>query len=193
MLQIIDEIGDLSTPKGKDESRAQLSAAYIRWGQAQRDHDEVAEAHRALPAALAEVRDAGLGTGLHTAGVSASRLSNLLPLLDWVGLDVKTHWPQYPGLTGVAGSGAAAKAALTLVLNAGIAYEVRTTAHPQWLPDQSLLHLQQELAAEGVKHFAVQLYQSTGAALADCPPAVAADYPSSLQQSHRFQTLLVRD
>ena len=48
MLQIIDEIGDLSTPKGKDESRAQLSAAYIRWGQAQRDHDEVAEAHRAL-------------------------------------------------------------------------------------------------------------------------------------------------
>ena len=48
MLQIIDEIGDLSTPKGKDESRAQLSAAYIRWGQAQRDHAEVAEAHRAL-------------------------------------------------------------------------------------------------------------------------------------------------
>ncbi|PRY52519.1 integrase-like protein [Knoellia remsis] len=48
MLQIIDEIGDLTTPKGKDESRAQLSAAYIRWGQAQRDHDEVAEAHRAV-------------------------------------------------------------------------------------------------------------------------------------------------
>lgn len=48
MLQIIDEIGDLATPKGKDESRAQLSAAYIRWGQAQRDHAEVAEAHQAL-------------------------------------------------------------------------------------------------------------------------------------------------
>ncbi|MBK6886683.1 MAG: hypothetical protein IPH03_09700, partial [Tetrasphaera sp.] len=48
MLQIIDEIGDITTPKGKDESRAQLSAAYIRWGQAQRDHAEVAEAHRAL-------------------------------------------------------------------------------------------------------------------------------------------------
>jgi hypothetical protein len=48
MLQIVDEIGDLATPKGKDESRAQLSAAYIRWGQAQRDHAEVEEAHRAL-------------------------------------------------------------------------------------------------------------------------------------------------
>ena len=40
MLQIIDEIGDITTPKGKDESRAQLSAAYIRWSQAQRDHAE---------------------------------------------------------------------------------------------------------------------------------------------------------
>ena len=48
MLQIIDEIGDITTPKGKDESRAQLSAACIRWSQAQRDHAEVAEAHRAL-------------------------------------------------------------------------------------------------------------------------------------------------
>lgn len=48
MLQIIDELGDLTTPKGNDESRAQLSAANIRWGQAQRDHAEVAEAHRVL-------------------------------------------------------------------------------------------------------------------------------------------------
>lgn len=48
MLQIIEEIGDLTTPNGKDESRAQLSAAYIRWGQAQLDHAEVGEAHKAL-------------------------------------------------------------------------------------------------------------------------------------------------
>ncbi|MDN5779302.1 MAG: hypothetical protein L0H96_20620, partial [Humibacillus sp.] len=48
MLQIIDELGDLTTPKGNDESRTQLSAAHIRWGQAQRDHAEVTEAHRAL-------------------------------------------------------------------------------------------------------------------------------------------------
>jgi hypothetical protein len=58
MLQIIDEIGDLIHAKGKDESRAQLSAAYIRWGQAQRDHAEVAEAHRALELAQADQRPA---------------------------------------------------------------------------------------------------------------------------------------
>jgi putative transposase len=53
MLQIIDEIGELTSPQRKDESRAQLSAATIRWGQAQRDHAEVAEAHRAVELATA--------------------------------------------------------------------------------------------------------------------------------------------
>jgi len=53
MLQIIDEIGELTSPQRKDEARAQLSAASIRWGQAQRDHAEVAEAHRAVELATA--------------------------------------------------------------------------------------------------------------------------------------------
>jgi len=56
MLQIIDEIGDLTTPKGNDDFRAQLSAAHLRWNQAQQDHAEVGLAHRALEKA----RNAGV-------------------------------------------------------------------------------------------------------------------------------------
>lgn len=41
MLQIIDEIGDITTPKGNDTWRTQLSAAHLRWNQAQQDHAEV--------------------------------------------------------------------------------------------------------------------------------------------------------
>lgn len=148
---------------------------------------------RHLAAAMAEAKALGYKIGLHTAGCYPQRLQQMLPLLDWVGLDVKAHWQDYPGLTGVAGSGAAAEASLALVLAAGIDYEVRTTAHPQWLPDQSLQHLQQGLAADGVKHFAVQLYRATGSVLADCPSALAADYPLSLQQSAIFQGFAVRD
>lgn len=148
---------------------------------------------RYLGAAMAAAKALGYKIGLHTAGCYPQRLQQVLPLVDWVGLDVKTHWQDYPELTGVAGSGAAAEAALALVLNAGIAYEVRTTAHPQWLPDQSLQRLQQELATEGVTHFAVQLFRATGTTLADCPPALAADYPASLQQRHGFQAFVVRD
>ncbi len=43
----------------------------------------------ALPAALAEVRAMGFATGLHTGGMYPERLAAVLPLLDWVGLDVK--------------------------------------------------------------------------------------------------------
>lgn len=48
MRQIIDEIGQLTTVVPTDEWRAKLSAARIRWEQAQKDHAEVAEAHRVL-------------------------------------------------------------------------------------------------------------------------------------------------
>lgn len=148
---------------------------------------------RHLPAAMVAAKTLGYQIGLHTAGCYPDRLKAVLPLVDWLGLDVKADWQDYPGLTGVAGSGAAAQAALALVLDANIAYEVRTTAHPQWLPDQSLQQLQQDLAAKGVKHFALQLYRATGSVLADCPSALAADYPSSVQQGAVFQGFAVRD
>lgn len=54
MRQIIDEIGELTTAAPTDEWRAKLSAARIRYVQAQKDHEEVAEAHRALEVASRE-------------------------------------------------------------------------------------------------------------------------------------------
>ena len=48
MRQIIDEIGELTTAPTTDEWRARMSAAQLRWEQSQRDHAEVAEAHRLI-------------------------------------------------------------------------------------------------------------------------------------------------
>jgi hypothetical protein len=48
MRQIIDEIGELTTAPATDEWRARMSAAQLRWEQSQRDHAEVAEAHRII-------------------------------------------------------------------------------------------------------------------------------------------------
>ena len=44
----------------------------------------------ALPQAIAEVRDLGFRIGLHTAGPYPGRLAQVLPLVDWVGFDIKT-------------------------------------------------------------------------------------------------------
>lgn len=48
MRQIIDEIGELTAAPTTDEWRSKLAAAQLRWEQSQRDHAEVADAHRQL-------------------------------------------------------------------------------------------------------------------------------------------------
>lgn len=76
----------------------------------------------ALPAALAEVRAMGFATGLHTGGMYPERLAAVLPLLDWVGLDVKGPLHAYDGITGVPGSGKRAWESLQLVVLALLAH-----------------------------------------------------------------------
>ncbi len=62
-------------------------------------------AQNALAAAIPEVRALGFKIGLHTSGAYPERLRRLLPLLDWVGLDIKSLPEGYDEITGVKGSG----------------------------------------------------------------------------------------
>lgn len=115
-----------------------------------------------LPEAMGDVRSLGYKIGLHTAGMYPKKLEAILPLVDWVGLDVKARFDDYPGITGVAGSGERAYEALQQVLASGVAYEVRTTVHPALLSDADMLALGCELAACGVRHYVVQACRSQG-------------------------------
>ncbi len=116
----------------------------------------------ALPAALAEVRRAGLATGLHTAGVSAARLQALLPQLDWVALDIKAPPGRLAALTGAPGSVRESALALLLLREAGIEHELRTTWHEQWLPESALLDLADWLATQGIRRWVVQAGRPPG-------------------------------
>ena len=117
---------------------------------------------RHLAAAMVEAKALGYKIGLHTAGCYPERLRQVLPLLDWVGLDIKTSWQNYADLVGVSSAAKSAAAALELVLQSGVAYEIRTTVHPDWLPAPELLTLGRGLKEVGVNNFAVQLYRSEG-------------------------------
>ena len=119
---------------------------------------------RHLAAAMADTKALGYKIGLHTAGCYPERLKAVLPLVDWVGLDIKTHWQDYAALAGVDSAASSAAESLDLLLQAGVEHEIRTTVHPQWLPVANLLALGQELRQAGVKHFAVQLYRAQGCA-----------------------------
>ena len=116
----------------------------------------------ALPAAVEQVRELGFRVGLHTGGTLPERLATLLPLLDWVGFDVKAPFSVYQRITGVSQSGKAARASLKALLASGVAYEVRTTVHPALLSVDELIGLRGELLALGVTHYAVQQFRAAG-------------------------------
>ena len=129
---------------------------------------------------MAQARALGFRIGLHTAGLHPQRLQQILPLTDWVGLDVKAPLAdddRYARITGVRGSAAAVRRSLVAVRASGVEFECRTTAHPELLDDAALLRLAGELAAAGASHYAVQLCRGTGSPGALGP--VAANYPAA--------------
>ena len=130
----------------------------------------------ALGSAMDEARALGFAVGLHTAGIYPRRLRAVLSCLDWLGLDVKAPLGDdtlHDRVTGAAGSGAAVRESLRMLIDAGIAYEVRTTAHSSLLDDAALLRLASGVARQGVTHYALQLARPAGASGPTAP-----DYPA---------------
>ena len=124
----------------------------------------------ALPHAIQEVRDMGFRIGLHTGGAYPTRLAAVLPLVDWVGFDVKAPFDDYADTTAVPGSGARARESLALLLASGVDHEVRTTVHPALLDDAALARMQVELDAMGVRVWKRQVFRREGCT----PQALAA-------------------
>jgi anaerobic ribonucleoside-triphosphate reductase activating protein len=137
----------------------------------------------ALPQAMAEVRALGFKVGLHSAGILPQRLQAVLPLVDWVGLDIKAPLAVDTGharVTGVRGGAAAVRRSLAALVQysraSGLAFECRTTADPALLDDAALRAVADELAAAGVVTWALQIARRQGAV--GPLPAVGADYPA---------------
>ena len=112
--------------------------------------------------AMREVRALGFKIGLHTGGAYPKHLAALLPLVDWVGFDVKAPFADYPRVTGAAGSGERALISVQQVLASGVDHELRTTVHPALLTDTELVSLGRDLAARGAKHYVIQGFRSQG-------------------------------
>ncbi len=125
----------------------------------------------ALPAALAQVRALGFEAALHTGGMYPQRLAALLPLLDWVGLDIKGPLHRHDAITGAPGSGLRTRESLGHLLASGVAYECRTTWHPGLFDADELLALADELATLGVTHWALQECRTPGGAPFTLAPA----------------------
>lgn len=112
--------------------------------------------HKALTCA----RDLGYKAALHTAGTYPEHLKKVLPLLDWVGLDVKSPWDKYAAASGRPGIAAAVRESLGILLKSGVPFECRTTCDPRFLTREDILSIARGLAQKGVKTYAIQKYKT---------------------------------
>ena len=116
--------------------------------------------------AMREVRNMGFRVGLHTAGIYPRRLKALLPLADWVAMDIKAPFDQYAATTGRREGGASALKSMRLILASGVDHEFRTTVHPSLLTPESLTALAHALAESGVRKYVLQEFRARGCASA---------------------------
>lgn len=95
-------------------------------------------------------------------GPCPARLSAVLPLVDWIGFDIKAAFDDYVRITGTTGSGIKAKASLLRVLQSGVACDFRTTVHDALLIRFDLARLASELAALRVHEHRLQPFRVAG-------------------------------
>lgn len=122
-------------------------------------------AQAGLESALAEVRALGFKIGLHTAGTHTARLRRILPLCDWIGLDIKAPLARYPEITGRE-VGRHTFAALAAIMQTGLDYEVRTTVDHALLSTGDLMALAKELAGYGLTSWVLQTHRQHALAAA---------------------------
>jgi pyruvate formate lyase activating enzyme len=116
----------------------------------------------ALGPAVAEVRELGFKVALHTSGAFPTRLEELLPSIDWVGLDIKAPPEQYRVVTGIESSGERAWRSLELVMDSGVDYEVRITVDPVNLSRADIDDIVRELARRGARRPILQEVRPEG-------------------------------
>ncbi len=152
-------------------------------------------AQSGLAEAIKATRRIGFRIALHTAGAYPQRLAEVLPLVDWVGFDIKAPFAAYSRITTVARSGDRALASARLLIGSGVAHEFRTTVHPSQHDAPELERLAQRLAAMGVRNYVLQEFRATGcgdAALVEYLPASFLTEPWCAGIASKFDAFAVR-
>jgi pyruvate formate lyase activating enzyme len=125
---------------------------------------------RGLAAAVSAVHEMGFAVALHTGGVYPERFGDVLPLLDWVGFDVKAPFDDYGRVTG-AGGGPAARESLQALLASGRRHELRCTVDPALLDMKALARMAKELAVLGAGKLVLQACRRHGVGTGPIDPA----------------------
>ncbi len=117
---------------------------------------------RHLFEAISYTKELGFKIGLHTSGSYPVRFKKLLPVLDWVGFDVKAPISEYHSVTTVKKSGIKAYESLRLLLESDVVYEIRTTIHPKLHSREQIMEMAAGLKKMGVINYKLQKFRKEG-------------------------------
>ena len=102
------------------------------------------------------IKDMGFEIGLHCDGAFPSTLEKALPLLSWVGMDIKALPHEYEHITMRQNSGNKAFKSLDILLDSDIPFECRTTLSKDSIQAKSIFQIANLLASKGVKEWHLQ-------------------------------------
>lgn len=123
-----------------------------------------------------QVRSLGFGVGLHAAGIYPERLAGVLPLVDWIGFDVKAPFSDYERVIGAKGATADKQRSVHFPgFSPAKSREVRCTADESLLSPDDARRMAGLLAKVGVERLVLQCVRDAeGVSRAVSPELVEA-------------------
>ncbi len=127
-----------------------------------------------LASAMEQVKALGYKVALHTGGYRPEKLAEVLPLVDWIGFDIKTPFieERYHQGTGSKTPLKNILKSLDMIISSGKPFECRTTCDPRLLSIEDIYEIARSLKEKGVEEYHLQKYRpipsDTTSTEADC-------------------------
>ena len=108
------------------------------------------------------VKNMGFKIGLHTQGANYKGFKKILPLIDWVGFDMKALPNDIDSITRTNGASKQALKSLDILIKSGVNYEIRTTYGHGVFNKKYVKRITKFLKEKGVKEHILQKVRPLG-------------------------------
>ncbi len=114
-----------------------------------------------LSEAIQRAKSLGFTIGLHTGGFNPAAFAKVLPLVDWVGFDIKAPFDEqhYHKATGSQTPLNSILQSLDMLVASGKDFETRTTCDPRLLSIEDIYTIAEQLKERGIKNYHLQKYR----------------------------------
>ncbi|MDR0753515.1 MAG: anaerobic ribonucleoside-triphosphate reductase activating protein, partial [Holosporaceae bacterium] len=114
-----------------------LDAVVISGGEPLLQHD--------LMDCILKFKTLGFLIGVHTSGINPKAFVEILPIVDWIGFDIKTLFKNYERVTQIPNSGELAQESFNNLVHSNVNYEIRTTYDARFISADDLYTIAQNL------------------------------------------------